>query len=133
MLILVYFIVIAFMISYIDFKKNIIPDKIIIPAILLLIVLKLYENNLSLYDVTAVSLVLLIFVIPIIFDMEFGGGDLRYGVFCALFTGLNTIGYFIMLSGIIHLLILGITKRRSHGFAPAMSLAAMLSYFIGKI
>ncbi len=133
MIVLVYFIIIAFIISYIDSKKRIIPDKIIIPAFIGLLILKYFYMTLSLYDAIAVVLVLFIFLIPIILNMAFGGGDLRFGAFCALFVGLGSIGYFILLSGIIHLLILSILKKKSYAFAPAMSIATILSYFIGKL
>jgi hypothetical protein len=56
---------------------------------------------------------------------------LRFGVFCALFLGLTPIGWFVMLSGALHVTLLLILKKKSFGFAPAMSLAAILSYFIG--
>lgn len=133
MIILVYFIIIACIVSYIDSKRSVIPDKIIIPAIVILIALKWFEQSLSLYDFIAVAVVLAIFMIPLVLNMAFGGGDLRYGAFCALFIGLDAVGYFIMLSGIIHLVILSIVKQKSYGFAPAMSIAAIMSYFIGKI
>jgi len=81
----------------------------------------------------AVALVLIIFLVPIVLNMAFGGGDLRFGAFCALFLGLNAVGYFIMFAGVIHLLILILLKRKSFGFAPAMSIAALLSYFIGQM
>jgi len=65
--------------------------------------------------------------------MAFGGGDLRFGAFCALFLGLNAVGWFIMLAGVIHLLVLTLLKKKSFGFAPAMSIAALMSYFIGQM
>ncbi len=65
--------------------------------------------------------------------MAFGGGDLRFGAFCALFVGLEGVGYFIIFSGLIHLIILAAVKKKSYGFAPAMSIAAILSYTIGKL
>lgn len=133
MIVLVYFIIIAFIISYIDSKKRIIPDKIIIPAFVGLLILKWFDASLSRGDAIAVVLILVIFLIPIILNMAFGGGDLRFGAFCALFVGLGSIGYFIMLSGTVHLLILGIVKKKSYGFAPAMSVAAIMSYVIGKL
>jgi len=88
---------------------------------------------LSLYDLYSVVIVLVIFMIPIIFDMAFGGGDLRFGAFCALFLGLKLVGMFILLAGVIHLVILTILKKNSYGFAPAMSLSAMTAYIIGFI
>jgi len=133
LIILIYFIIIALIISYIDAKKEIIPDRIILPAILGLLILKYFSGNLLISDCIAVGVVLFIFIIPIILNFAFGGGDLRFGAFCALFLGLSSIGWFIMFSGIIHLSLLGILKKRTFGFAPAMSIAAMLSYFIGKM
>ncbi len=133
MIVLVYFIIIAFLISYIDSKKRIIPDKIIIPAFVGLLILKWFEASLSLGDAIAVVLILAIFLIPIILNMAFGGGDLRFGAFCALFVGLGSIGYFIILSGVIHLAILSILKKKSYGFAPAMSIAAIISYTLGQL
>ena len=128
-----FFIIIALIISYIDAKKGLIPDKIILPAIAILIVLKYFDNVLSIYDFIAAGIVLVLFVIPIALNMAFGGGDLRFGVFCALYVGLNSVGYFILLAGVIHLLFLLLLKKRSFGFAPAMSIAALLSYSIGSL
>ena len=121
------------MISYIDSKKGIIPDKVMLPAFVGLLILKQLETGLAYSDLVAVILVLVIFLIPIVLNMAFGGGDLRFGAFCALFLGLNAVGYFIMLAGIIHLIILALLKKKSFGFAPAMSIAAIMSYFIGQM
>jgi len=133
MIVFVYFIIIASVISYIDSKKRIIPDKVIIPAFIGLVFLKYLEHSLSVNDVIAIGLVLVIFLIPIILNMAFGGGDLRFGAFCALFVGLEQVGYFILLAGMIHLIILAVVKKKSYGFAPAMSIGAILSYTIGKL
>lgn len=79
-------------------------------------------------DLAAVVVVVIIFMIPIMLDMNFGGGDLRFGVFCGLFLGLAPLGYFIALAGIVHLLIMGILRVREFGFAPAMSIASLVVY-----
>ena len=128
-----FFIIIAFLISYIDAKNGVIPDKIILPAIVALIVLKYFDNVLSTYDFIAAAIVFVLFIIPIALNMAFGGGDLRFGVFCALFVGLNSVGYFILFAGVIHLFLLFLVKKKSFGFAPAMSVAALLSHFIGSL
>jgi len=130
---LVLFIGIAFLISYIDIKSSIIPDKIMIPAIAFMIILKYFDNSLSINDLIAISIVFIIFVIPIALNMAFGGGDIRFGVFCALFLGLAQIGYFVIFAGLVHLAVLFILKRQSFGFAPAMSLATLLAYGIGNL
>ena len=130
---LVLFIGVAFVISYIDIKSSLIPDKIMFPAIVGMIVLKYLDNSLSINDLIAVSIIFIIFVIPIALDLAFGGGDIRFGVFCALFLGLAQIGYFVIFAGLLHLIILFLLKRKSFGFAPAMSLATLLAYGIGSL
>jgi len=130
---LVLFIGVAFVISYIDIKSSLIPDKIMFPAIVGMIVLKYLDNSLSINNLIAVSIIFIIFVIPIVLDLAFGGGDIRFGVFCALFLGLAQIGYFVIFAGLLHLIILFILKRKSFGFAPAMSLATLLAYGIGSL
>ena len=111
----------------IDIKKEIIPDTITLPAIGVLIGLKYLEGSLHASDFVAVVIVLLLFAVPIFFNMAFGGGDLRFGAFAALFVGLEGIGFFILYSGIIHLIILGLLKKKSFAFAPSMSIAAVCS------
>ena len=133
MFILVLFISVAFIISYIDIKSSIIPDKIILPAIFGLIILKYLDSSLCINDFIAVIIIFIIFVIPIALNMAFGGGDIRFGVFCALFLGLAQIGYFVIFAGLLHLMILFALKKDSFGFAPAMSLSALIVYGLGSI
>ena len=133
MLILIYFIIVSVVVSYIDIKKSLILDVIIVPAILGLLALKWLDGSLLLSDLISVSIVLVIFVIPIVLNMAFGGGDLRFGAFSALFVGLESVGFFIMFAGVIHIIILSLLKKKSFGFAPAMSLSALLAYSIGKL
>jgi len=130
---LVLFISVAFIVSYIDIKSSLIPDKIMFPAILAMFILKYFENSLSINDLIAISIIFIIFVVPIALNLAFGGGDIRFGVFCALFLGLAQIGYFVIFAGLLHLMILFILRRKSFGFAPAMSLATLLAYSIGSL
>ena len=132
MIVLIFFITVSIIISYIDIKKELIPDKIILPSLVVLAILKYFENTLDWQSFLAVFIVLVVFLIPIILNMAFGGGDLRFGAFCALFLGLKPIGLFIMLSGIIHLVITLVLKKKSFAFAPSMSVAALLAYILGS-
>lgn len=127
------FLFISIIITYIDVKNNLIPDKIVLPAILGLLVLKFLDESLSTNDFFAAAIVFTVFVVPVAFNMLFGGGDIRFGVFCALFVGLGDIGWFIMLSGLIHLLILYILREKSFAFAPSMSLSALMTYSAGVL
>lgn len=133
MVTLLFFITVAGVISYIDIKQGLILDKIMFPSLLILMLLKYLDNTLNINDFIAVAVVLFIFVIPIVLNMSFGGGDLRFGAFCALFLGLAPIGYFVMLSGLVHVILLAILHKKSYPFAPAMSLGALGAYFIGLL
>lgn len=130
---LLFFIIISFVISYIDVKKGIIPDIIVFPSIATLVLIKYLDGTLEIENFIAMTLVFFIFVIPIALNMAFGGGDLRFGVFAALFLGLETLGYFVLLSGLFHLILLILLKKKSFPFAPAMSLAALGAFIIGNI
>ena len=63
MFLLVLFMSVALVISYIDIKSSLIPDKIIIPAILGLIVLKYLESSLSIDDFIAVIIIFIILML----------------------------------------------------------------------
>lgn len=128
MLSLLFFIFIGLIISFVDWKYQVIPDIVMFPAIFFMVVIKLFEGSLKTTDFMAAGVILTIFLIPILLNLEFGGGDLRFGVFSALFMGLESLGYFIAVSGLLHLMLLGLKKRNSFGFAPAMSLAAIGVY-----
>jgi len=76
-----FFIIVSIIISYIDLKRGLILDKVMLPSILLLLLLKYTEGALLSGDFIAAGIVLTLFIIPIFFNMEFGGGDLRFGIF----------------------------------------------------
>ena len=101
------------------------------PAILILLLVKWFESAINSEDFIAAFIVMAVFMVPIVLDMAFGGGDLRFGAFCALFLGLDQIGWFVLIAGSLHLLILALLGKKSFGFAPAMSLAALSAYLIG--
>ena len=133
MLSLIFFIIISGIVSYIDIKKSLILDKIMFPSFGVLVLLKYLDGSLSIESLIAVAVVLIVFILPIIFNMNFGGGDLRFGAFCALFLGLAPIGFFVMFSGLGHIVILSIIKKKSFGFAPAMTFGALLAYIVGNL
>lgn len=114
--------------SKIDFETEIIPDKIMLPSIVVMIILKYFVETLSLFDLYAVIVISVVFFVPILFNMAFGGGDIRFGIFCALLVSLEGIGYFIILSALIHLLFLALLRKKELGFAPAMSIGTIVTY-----
>jgi Flp pilus assembly protein protease CpaA len=126
--VLTLFFIASALISFIDIKHSLIPDVLVIPSILLLAGLKWFGHTLFYTDLIAMGIVFILFLIPILFGMNFGGGDLRFGAFCALFVGLESLGYFVALSGILHLLLLLTLRKNEFGFAPAMSVSALSIY-----
>lgn len=92
--------------------------------------MKYLSDSLGSQELIAVTIVVIIFSIPVILNMAFGGGDIRYGVFCALFVGLEGLGVFVLVAGVLHLLLLAILKKRSFPFAPTMSVAALITYMV---
>lgn len=133
MFVFVFFILTALFFSLRDIRSSLIEDRYILPAIAVLIVLKIVEKSLDMQSFMAALIVVLLFVIPIALNLDFGGGDLRYGAFCALFVGLETIGWFVLISGVLHLMLLAVLKKRSFGFAPAMSVAAAVGYGVAAL
>ena len=132
-MLLLYFIIFAAILSYIDYKKQVIPDIISLPAIGGMVVLKWYVGTLDVTDLIAVGIVLVVFIVPIVFGMVFGGGDIRFGVLCALFLGLKPLGIFIALAGVVHLMLLMVLRKKSFAFAPAMSIAAVSAYMVSSL
>lgn len=119
---------VSILISWIDARTSLIPDKFILPAIVLLGFIMAIEGHLNSNHILAVILVIVIFLIPIVLNLPFGGGDVRFGAFCALFLGLESLGYFIALAGIVHLIIMRLLHKNEFGFAPAMSIASLVVY-----
>lgn len=98
-----------------------------------MLLFKLFIHRLQVDDLYAVLLVFVLFTVFILLDLKFGGGDIRFGVFCALFLGLHPIGWFVLLSGIFQIIFLYLTKKETFAFAPAMSLATVASYLMVNI
>lgn len=49
-----------------------------------------------LFFIVVAAIVSMIFFVPILFNMAFGGGDIRFGIFAAPLVGLEGIGHFII-------------------------------------
>ena len=129
-LILFIFIIFSLPILYHDIKYQNIPDKYSLPAIILIIVSILYLDISLKSALIATGFVIFVFLIPLLFDMDFGGGDLRYGVMSALVVGFPQIAYWMVLSAIIHLIILALLRKQIFGFAPAMFIATLIIPFL---
>lgn len=128
---LLFFLVAGGLIAIIDYKKNIIPDILSIPSILIMFAIKLYENGTIVNEIKMMVLVLFIFVLLIYFFNDFGGGDLRFGALCAVFIGSIDIFLFFIVSGIVQAFALSVSGKKVIGFAPAMFIGALTAKLFG--
>ena len=113
-------------ILYEDIRYQNIPDKFSLPAIVAEVGLLWYFHVPLVPALVAAGFVLAVFLIPLFLGMDFGGGDLRYGVMSALVVGFPEIAYWLILAATVHLLILLLMRRSVFGFAPAMFIATIL-------
>jgi len=126
----VVYILFSLPILYEDIKYQNIPDRYSLSAILILLFLIWYLDYPLKPALIAAAFILVVFLIPLLFGMDFGGGDLRYGVMSALVVGFPDIAYWLIVSSVIHVLILAIARKSVFGFAPAMFSATILLPFL---
>ncbi len=129
-ILLVIYIVFSIPILYHDIRYQNIPDKYSISAIILIFISMIYFEYNIINALIAAVFIFTVFLIPIIFGMDFGGGDIRYGVLSAFVVGFPDIAYWLVLSCVLHLIILLIIRKQIFGFAPAMFIATILLPFL---
>jgi len=125
---LVFFIIVSLIVSIVDVNKEEIPDILMLPSIFILAVYKYYMGIFEIEIIYATGFIIFIFILPIALNMQFGGGDIRFGIFSAVFLSFPNIILFVLLSGILHLVFLLTVRKNRAGFAPAMSIAAVVCY-----
>jgi len=130
---LIFFIAVGLYLSVYDYKHRIIPDIVVLPSILFLLLLRYINDTLSIEYFYATLFIVSVFILPIIFNMRFGGGDIRFGIFAAILLGFPNIALFLLFSAILHLLLLLILKKKEYPFAPSMYIAAILVYMMSEL
>lgn len=129
-----FFAIVGGALALIDAKREVIPDKIILPSILLLATIMYFEKRLHTSNVLTLVGVAIFFVIVIYFFDDFGGGDIRFGAFCGLFLGFPNIFIFFVIGGILQIAALLLLSKKTVGFAPAMYASAIITaVFADKI
>ncbi len=123
----VFFALVGGAVAFIDAKKEIIPDKIVLPSILILALILFFEKGVPINNLFTAFGVVIFFVILIYFFDDFGGGDIRFGAFCGLFLGFPDIFVFFIICGVLHTATLLLLSKKTVGFAPAMYAAAILA------
>jgi len=126
------YIIIGFYITIYDIKHRVIPDIIILPSIIFLIFLRFLDETINLEYLYAIIFIITVFVFPILLNLRFGGGDIRFGIFSAILLGFPDIVWFIVISSLLHLLILLILKKKEYPFAPSMFMASIVVYLTNE-
>jgi len=126
------YIIIGFYITIHDIKHKIIPDVVILPSIIFLIFLRFLDGSINLEYLYAIMFIVTVFVFPILLNLRFGGGDIRFGIFSAILLSFPNIVWFIIISSLFHLLVLLILKKKEYPFAPSMFMASIVVYLTNE-
>jgi|SaaInl8_150m_RNA_FD_contig_61_1263853_length_553_multi_6_in_0_out_0_2 leader peptidase (prepilin peptidase) / N-methyltransferase len=126
---ILFFSIIAITVSICDFKKHIIPDAIMLPAIIGLFGIAWIEGAEVTEILIKIVMISILFALPVLLNMAFGGGDIRFAIFVAILLSTQELMIFLILSGVLQTVFVTISKRKVVGFAPAMSMASLLAYY----
>ncbi len=130
------FYIFSIIISYIDCKKRLIPNILLITLSTILLIFGYIENNLNIYSFFVLLLILFFFVIIIIIfpKMILGGGDIKYFMVVALYLHPLYFPIFLLFCGIFQMILLiyfqKIKKRRTAPMAPAILFSVLFTEII---
>jgi len=129
------FYVFSFFLAYIDYKKFIVPNKILFILLIMLIVFGLFEDKLNISSFLISFFVLVFFSISILINpsMILGGGDIKYMMIVAIFLQPVLFPFFLIITGVVQSLFLiyfqQIQKKQKVAMVPAMFIAVVMSQF----
>lgn len=129
---------ILILISFIDIKNNIIPNKIVIPSIFigLFLMILFFPNRIIELIIFSIGVFILFLLIYFIYPQGMGMGDVKLAALLGIFLGRDLIPAIILafLSGAIYSIFLLIFKNKRFKdripFAPFLSIGAIIAYFI---
>jgi len=129
---------ILILISFIDIKHQIIPNKIIIPSIIIGLIIQnfLFPNNWKEWIIFSGGVGLLFLLVSLVYPKGMGMGDVKLATFLGILLGKKVvvaiaIGFIIGGLFSIFLLIFKIKKIKDEiPFAPFLAIGAILAYFI---
>jgi len=130
------FYIFSIIISYIDCKKRLIPNTLLIALSIMLLVFGYFENNLNLYSFFVLLLIFIFFVIILFVfpKMILGGGDIKYFMVVAIYLQPLYFPIFLLFCGIFQMILLlffqKIKRRRTAPMAPAILLAVFFTEIV---
>jgi len=127
------FYVFSFLLAYLDFKKYIVPNDILLTLLCMLLVFGLLENRLDINSFFIAGALLIFFsgLMLIKQKMILGGGDIKYIMVIAIFLEPILFPFFLIITGIVQSFFLVfiqlILKKEKTPMVPAMLISVMLS------
>jgi len=121
------------LLAYLDYKKFIVPNKILGMLLIMLIISGLFENRLNVNSFFISFSLLVFFSILILVKpkMILGGGDIKYMMIVAIYLQPILFPFFMIITGIVQSLFLiyakFVQKKRKVAMVPAMLLSVVIS------
>ena len=129
------FYVFSFILAYIDYKKAIVPNDILLSMFLMLVIFGILESKLNVISFFIALLVLFFFSILVLINrkMILGGGDIKYMMVVAIFIEPLLFPFFLVITGIFQSILLIFVKtvdqKNSAVMVPSMVLSVVISDF----
>lgn len=134
----IFIIVLLLIISFIDVKKMIIPDSILLIGFIGSITYMLLSRNINIENISGSLIGFLIFLSIALLTNAMGGGDIKLMSLLGFIFGINGILFIIVFSFVlgavtsIFLLVFKIKKRKDNiAFAPFISIAVLIYMLYG--
>jgi len=122
--------------AYLDFKKYIVPNSILLTLFCMLIIFGLLENRLNINSFF-IAFALLVFFSGLMLinrKMILGGGDIKYIMVVAIFLEPILFPFFLIITGVVQSLFLifiqFICKKEKTAMVPGMLLSVLLSQWL---
>jgi|GEM_PF-1354766 len=127
------FYVFSFVLAYLDLKKYIVPNNIILAQICMLLIFGFLESRLNITSFFIAGALLIFFsgLMLVNRKMILGGGDIKYIMVVAIFIEPILFPFFLIITGIVQTLFLvfaqTILKKEKTAMVPAMLLSVIIS------
>lgn len=118
--------------AFLDYKKFLIPNNILLAMTVMLITFGLLESKIYISSIVLSFIVLLFFILVLLLNRTqiLGGGDIKYMMLIALYLGVNPFAVFLVVTGVFQTLTLVykqvLQKRRVAPMAPAMFMSVII-------
>ncbi len=122
------FYVFSILLAYLDYKKFIVPNNILLTLFIMLIIFGLFEDRLNINSFFISFALLILFSALMVLNqkMILGGGDIKYIMVVAIFLEPILFPFFLIITGIVQTIFLIyaqiVQKKQKAAMVPAMLL-----------